>query len=469
MTKLQKAMFPDSAIAQNIKMGRTTCYNDASDFADAVTKDTAARLRKNLFSVTIDETTDYGTTKCMALVVKFLDCEDYVLKTRLLALIDVYGDDREQVGSTGRNLFNMVMEILHKHNIPCENFVGFAGDGTNSMMGEHNSVRSRLIQYLPGITVFKCICHSIHICASEAAKMLPKSCEDLVKGIFSHFSSSAKRCAEFADYQVLCDLPPHRFLHPTQTRWLSLVSAVVRVIEQWNPLKLYFNALEAIEKLPTILQIVKKLNDPSIFLFLHFLKDILPNLAKFNVLFQDEKPTIHLVHSKLDVLYKEILGMFCHPHLITPQSDMSNLDPADERNHKPIYQLYLGSSLHKMYQEKEYSSKRDMLRDVSVRCRMFLIKLCQEIKKRFNMNDKLLRNISYLNPLTLLDSKTRENCPSLSDLVDLLPRMRKNSIKQILDNEWRLLDIVNIPDSVTKEKCCIVHFYQKLALVNDAK
>ena len=58
MTKLQKAMFPDSAIAQNIKMGRTTCYNDASDFADAVTKDTAARLRKNLFSVTIDETTD---------------------------------------------------------------------------------------------------------------------------------------------------------------------------------------------------------------------------------------------------------------------------------------------------------------------------------------------------------------------------------------------------------------------------
>ena len=117
----------------------------------------------------------------MALVVKFLDCEDNVVKTRLLALLDVYGDDREQVGSTGINLYNMVMEILDKHNIPRENFVGFAGDGTNSMMGEHNSVRSRLITYLPGITVFKCICHSIHICASEAAKMLPKRCEDLVK------------------------------------------------------------------------------------------------------------------------------------------------------------------------------------------------------------------------------------------------------------------------------------------------
>ena len=466
MTELQKAMFPDSAIAQGIKMAHTTCTNDSYKFADAVTEDLAGRLRKILFSVIIDETTDYSKTKCMALVVKFLDCEDNVVKTRLLALLDVYGDDREEVGSSGRNLYNMVMEILDKHNIPRENFVGFAGDGTNSMMGEHNSVRSRLIKYLPGITVFKCICHSIHICASEAAKMLPKRVEDVVRTIYSHFSVSAKRVSEFADYQVLCDLPPHKFLHPSQTRWLSLQSAVVRIIEQWSPLKLYFDALEDIEKLPSILRIVEDLNDPSIFLYLHFLKDILPTLTQFNVLFQGEKPTIHLVYSQVNEMYKIILGYFCHRHLIS-KSDITTFDPANPSNHVYIDNIYLGAALNGMFQKEEFRNRKGLLKDVRERCQMYLIKLCQEIKKRFNMNDQLLRIISFLKPETLLDSNTRDTLPPLSDLVDLLPRMRKESIKQILDNEWRLLDIAKPPDWVTKEKCSIVHFFQKLSLVND--
>ena len=76
---------------------------------------------------------------------------------------------------------------LRHYFIPFENLVGFAADTTSNMFGEHNSVVSRLRENFPNITIIKCICHSIHLCASEAAKTLPKKTEDIVRNIYSFF------------------------------------------------------------------------------------------------------------------------------------------------------------------------------------------------------------------------------------------------------------------------------------------
>ena len=55
--------------------------------------------------------------------------------------------------------------------------------------------------------------------------------------------------------------------------------------------------------------------------------------------------------------------------------------------------------------------------------------------------------------------------PSLSDLAKALPRIKINDIQE-LDNEWRLLDCIPL-SHLLADKCGVVHFYQKLALVND--
>ena len=64
--------------------------------------------------------------------------------------------------------------------------------------------------------------------------MLPKKCEDLVRGTYSFFSHSAKRRFEFSIFQAFYEEDPHSLLHPSQTRWLSLYAAVKRIIEQWD-------------------------------------------------------------------------------------------------------------------------------------------------------------------------------------------------------------------------------------------
>lgn len=143
-------------------------------------------------------------------------------------------------GTTGENLYNVIKLYLENHNIPIENVVGFAADGASNLTGIHDSVVSRLMTEAPGITVLKCVCHSSHLCASQASKTLPCRCEDLLRNVYTHFAHSAKRIHEFSEFQEFCQVKPHKLLHVSQTRWLSYHNAVQRLLEQWKPMILYF-------------------------------------------------------------------------------------------------------------------------------------------------------------------------------------------------------------------------------------
>lgn len=63
-------------------------------------------------------------------------------------------------------------------------------------------------------------------------------------------------------------LEPLKMLHPSQTRWLSLIAVVERVLNQWDALKLYFAKTWLDEKLIAMEIIVNNLSDP--FMKLHF-------------------------------------------------------------------------------------------------------------------------------------------------------------------------------------------------------
>lgn len=115
----------------------------------------------------------------------------------MLDILNIYDVSKQVTGSTGQSLYNMITDIFKLHNIPTVNMVGFAADGASNLMGEYNSLCSRLRENFSGICIVKCICHSLHLCASEAAKTLPRHCEDLIRNVYAFFSHSAKREYEF--------------------------------------------------------------------------------------------------------------------------------------------------------------------------------------------------------------------------------------------------------------------------------
>lgn len=144
------------------------------------------------------------------------------------------------------------------------------------MMGCRNSVASRFKEECLGITIIKCICHSAHLCASEACKALPRRCEDLARNIYNFMKCSAKRQAQLVQFQKFLDIKPHKILHPSQTRWLSQGAVVSRILEQWDALKLFFTDMAFSEKLLAAEQILNYLDDPLVKLCFLFLDWILP-------------------------------------------------------------------------------------------------------------------------------------------------------------------------------------------------
>lgn len=221
-------------------------------------------------------------------------------------------------------------------------------------MGQNNSLTSRLKIAAPGITIFKCSCHSIHLCASNAAKTPPR-CEDLIRSIYTYFSHSAKRKSEFWEFQDFCQTKPHKILHVAQTRWLSLHMAVSRVLGQWRPLILYFTNKHIEYRLAASDLIYGALKDPSLEIYFKFLDFILSYFSNFNKLLQKSKPTIHLLHNKCRRLYSDILRCYCIPSKLTG-AQLSEIDPRDERNFVPVNHIYLGPEVHRTLQDPGIAS-----------------------------------------------------------------------------------------------------------------
>lgn len=179
-------------------------------------------------------------------------------------------------------MFSLLLESFSSLNIPDTNIIGFGSDGCNVMMGASNSVASRFKEQCPGIFILKCVCHSAHLCASEACKELPRNCEDFARNIFNFLKSSAKRQAEFLQFQSFLQIEPHKILHPSQTRWLSLNLVVERILEQWEALKLYFTDIWFNQRLHSVEQIYTNLCNPFTKLYLYFLEWILPKFTRFD-------------------------------------------------------------------------------------------------------------------------------------------------------------------------------------------
>ena len=74
------------------------------DVGKTAKQDIVESLKKNKFSIIIDETTDISTTKSCAVVVvvvKYFDADSKGIQTRLLDLLDVHTTSDNADGSTG--------------------------------------------------------------------------------------------------------------------------------------------------------------------------------------------------------------------------------------------------------------------------------------------------------------------------------------------------------------------------------
>lgn len=144
LPNLIKYIGTDSKVVENLNCGRTKCTGIVNNVIGRIShKELVDLMRTNYFSLLIDESTDKGCTKHLALVVrikikrKIQDC--------FFTLLPI-------VNATANAIFSLIVDAMHKENIPYKiNLVGFAADGANVMMGNKNSVSTLLKEEIPHI------------------------------------------------------------------------------------------------------------------------------------------------------------------------------------------------------------------------------------------------------------------------------------------------------------------------------
>jgi hypothetical protein len=425
--------FTDSAIASEFSCRRT---KTAAMTYNVLSKEFKTQLRKSLQGengevspvlVIIDETTDKGTTKCMAIVIKLFDEKALRVDTRLLNLVPVQGE-------TAADLFELMKTDLAKHDVQITQLVGFAADTTNVIFDENNSIASRIKEENPNCLAIKCACHSCALAVSHACALLPRNLEQVVKECYNYFALSSKRCNKFKEFQEFTESKQYRMLRFYDIRWLSFGTCIERLLSQWDALKLYFTSQYSVDRLQASQFLFEQLSNAITKLYFTFLNYIIPLVNKLNVIFQSETPAIHKFYPNCISTYKSILSCFVKPILL--KGDVAVIDIRNPANHLPLAQLYMGTDAARLLVSDAYKNvRKEMINECFQRCQQFLIELSFQLEKRLPIDNPLVRQLRFLNPQLAISG----TIPSIADVASKFPHVICIERLQILDQEWREL------------------------------
>lgn len=427
LPQLCASAFPDSKIAKGLACARTKTTAVINNIiGDENFRGICENLRTKKFSIIIDESTDISTQKHLCIVVRYV-VEDSV-KDNFFKLIKV--EDAKAL-----SIYNLLIENFTKYEIPYkENLIGFASDGANVMFGAHQSVMKLLKNDIPGLFVMKCICHSFHLCASNACHKLPMHLEDLARDIHNYFNSSPKRKFEYIEFQNFCNVKIHNLLHPSQTRWLSLESVVKRILEQYEPLKLYF--IDIVSSKNDVLlaeNILQKLQDIQNKLYFQFLEYVLPFFNQLNREMQSESPKIHNLFEKVTTVLRTIFDCFLKRDYIVT-TPIANIDFKNPRNFLPLENMYFGANVVATL-SKSQNILPLQIENFKLRCLDFYIEACSQITSRFPLSNNILQKLSFIDP----EKVKQGHIQSIVDIALSFPHLIKENELRNLDYEWRLL------------------------------
>ncbi|KYN21890.1 hypothetical protein ALC57_05732 [Trachymyrmex cornetzi] len=260
------------------------------------------------------------------------------------------------------------------------------------------------------------------VCASAACEKLPVYVEVLVRNMHNYLRGHSKRTEAFMEFQEFVELKLLKMLHPAQTRWLSLLLVVSRVLEYYNALKLFFQDQVLSEKceLNHSRQILDRLNDPITYLYLNFREYILPLFEDLNRGMQSENPQIHILYSHIETLFKTIL---------------------------------------ECYLKSEYLEKTP-IEKVQFRNPMNYTESTNQEYRRFPLQQlKYIAVLNFLNPHVIQE----RTLPIIAHVYPHFPLLVEESEHNVIDNEWRQLRVYAKQDEFDVKCSSVSESWEKIS------
>jgi hypothetical protein len=192
------------------------------------------------FSLITDESTDKSTQKYLTINVKYYSQNHNKIMTQFLSFLYVEA-------ATADSLYDVVYNYFQDSDLKMHNILSIGTDGANNMCGNFNSLYSRIRDNQnSNIILVKCVCHSLHLCASKAREVFENSIDFLLRETYSWFKHSPLKTAQYKHLYELINLNEGnskytKLIQLSGTCWLSRYKAVEKILSQYLELKALFN------------------------------------------------------------------------------------------------------------------------------------------------------------------------------------------------------------------------------------
>lgn len=137
-----KTMCGEGAAASHLSIKRTKCTAIIKNVISAQFKsDIKTNMHDRPYAVLLDESTDVGCTKILAICARYYSVKESAILTEFLGIVEV-------IETTGEALYNALVSVLEQYELKVDNIIYFSSDGANNVSGRNNSVWSRKERYL---------------------------------------------------------------------------------------------------------------------------------------------------------------------------------------------------------------------------------------------------------------------------------------------------------------------------------
>ena len=157
------------------------------------------------------------------------------------------------------------------------------------MVGTNNGVAAQLRKDVPNLMLIRCLCHSLQLAVSAASvETLPRNLEFLISETYNWFSRSSSRQLAYHQLYTLINEGnrPLQMVRACATRWLSIESAVTRIVDQWVELRTHFDLARQADKCYVTDTLSNMYNDDGNHAYFIYMSSILKDVQLVNKAFQ---------------------------------------------------------------------------------------------------------------------------------------------------------------------------------------
>ncbi|XP_050411053.1 uncharacterized protein LOC126825411 [Patella vulgata] len=194
-----------------------------------------------------------------------------------------------------------------------------------------------------------------------------------------------KKGVKVVSLSVLIFYSPQKSKQTSQNLKVSQHKSLVFNPQRQQSLVVVKNLVELKKKVDKIIEFLKS---RTTHLYCIFGNSVIPIFEIANKLLQSEKPCIHILLPTLEKLFKDLLTRFVKPSVVNKSSSLLEINFEDVINQKDDGDLYIGADSRKFIEDNPGMDLKPFYSAI----RHYFTTVCNHMKKKFPLQDKVLLN-----------------------------------------------------------------------------